>query len=143
VVNVAVVNRVSFNGGAGGIHAVPTPQERAFAQERHIAATQEQRQHTQEAARNPGLAARANGGHPAVAATPRPGAFNGPGVVGAHGAAARPGSAPPSGARPNPNNARQQPGRQQPQQAGRQQQPANQQRPKSQKEEGHHEPENR
>ena len=130
VVNVGVVNHVSFNGGAGGIHAVATPQERAFAQERHIAATQAQRQHIQEAARNPGLAARANGGHPAIAATPRPGAFNGPGVVGAHGAAARPGGAPPAGARPNPNNAHQQPGKQQ-------------QHPKPQKNEEHHEPENR
>jgi hypothetical protein len=131
VVNVAVVNRVSFNGGVGGVHAVATPQERAFAQERHVAATAEQRQHIQEAGRNPALAARANGGHPAIAATPRPGAFNGPGVVGAHGAAARPGGAPPAGARPNANNARPQPGKQQ------------QQHPKPQKAEERHEPDNK
>jgi hypothetical protein len=103
VVNNVTVNRVSFNGGAGGVHAVPTAQERAVAQEQHIAPTPLQHQHIQEAARNPALAARANGGHPAIAATPRPGAFNAPGVVGAHGAAAHPAGAPPAGARPNFN----------------------------------------
>jgi hypothetical protein len=46
-----------------------------------------QQQHVQQAAQNPALAARANGGHPAIAATPRPAAFNAPGVSGARGAA--------------------------------------------------------
>ncbi len=80
------VNRVSFNGGAGGIHAVPTPQERSFGQEQHVPPTSMQMQHIQAASSNPALAARTNGGHPGIAATPRPGAFSGPGVVGAHGA---------------------------------------------------------
>jgi hypothetical protein len=44
----------------------------------------------QQAVKNPALAASANGGHPAIAATPRPGAFNAPGVVGARGAPPRP-----------------------------------------------------
>jgi hypothetical protein len=44
-------------------------------------------QHIQEAAKNPALSAKVNGGHPAIAATARPGAFTGPGVVGAKGAA--------------------------------------------------------
>jgi hypothetical protein len=39
-----------------------------------------------EALRNPQLSAKANGGHPAIAATARPAAFSGPGVVGAKGA---------------------------------------------------------
>src|SRR5271170_8008090 len=90
VVNNVTVNKVSYNGGAGGVTAVPTTQERAAAQEPHVAPTQLQRQHIQEAARNPALAAKANGGHPAIAATPKPGAFNAPGVVGARGAMARP-----------------------------------------------------
>jgi WXXGXW repeat (2 copies) len=85
--NNVTVNRVSFNGGAGGIAATPTPQERMAAQERHVAPTPMQQQHIQQAARNPALGAKANGGHPSVAATARPGAFNGPGVVGARGAA--------------------------------------------------------
>jgi hypothetical protein len=78
---------VSFNGGAGGTAAVPTAQERAAAVEPHVPPTAMQHQHVQEAAKNPALQAKANGGHPAIAATPRPAAFNAPGVVGAHGAA--------------------------------------------------------
>ena len=88
VINNVAVNKVSFNGGAGGIAATPSTQERQFAQEKHLAPTTLQQQHTQQAAHNPGLFARANGGHPAIAATPRPAAFNAPGVVGARGAAA-------------------------------------------------------
>jgi hypothetical protein len=85
VVNNVSVSRVSYNGGAG-VSAVPTAQERMAAQESHVPATAIQRQHVQQAARNPASFAAANGGHPAIAATPRPGAFNSPGVIGAHGA---------------------------------------------------------
>ena len=88
VINNVNVTKVSYNGGAGGVAAVPTPQERAVAQEPHVAPTPMQRQHIQEAARNPVLAAKTNGGHPAIAATPKPAAFNAPGVVGARGAPA-------------------------------------------------------
>jgi len=84
-VNSVNVTRVSFNGGAG-IRAVPTPQERVAEREQHLQPTAAQRQHVQQAARNPALMAGANHGHPAIAATPRPGAFNGPGVVRARGA---------------------------------------------------------
>jgi hypothetical protein len=88
--NETVVNnvrtKVSFNGGPGGTAAHPSAQERAWAAERHAGATPMQRQHFQESARNPALNARTNGGHPAIAATPRPAAFNGAGVVGARGA---------------------------------------------------------
>jgi hypothetical protein len=83
--NNVTVNRVSFNGGAG-IHAVPTPQERSYSQEAHIPPTSAQVQHVQTASSNPALSVRANGGHPAIAATAKAGAFSGPGVVGAHGA---------------------------------------------------------
>src|SRR5271166_3114425 len=87
VINNVTVNKVSYNGGAGGVAAVPTPAERSAAQEQHVPPTPMQRQHVQQAASNPALQAKSNGGHPAIAATPRPGAFNAPGVVGAHGAA--------------------------------------------------------
>jgi hypothetical protein len=90
VVRNVTVNKVSYNGGAGGVTAAPTPQERAAAQERHLPPTPLQHQHIQEAAKNPALFAKANGGRPAIAATPKPAAFSGPGVVGAHGAAAPP-----------------------------------------------------
>src|SRR5579863_1979561 len=91
--NVTVNNRVSYNGGAGGIAATPTPMERSYAQEPHVAPTADQRQHIQQAARNPDLLARNNGGRPAIAAAPRSAAFNAPGIVGAR-AAANPPSQP-------------------------------------------------
>jgi hypothetical protein len=87
VINNVTVNKVSYNGGAGGVAATPTAQERLAAQEPHVAATPMQRQHIQQAAHNPALFARSNGGRPAIAATARPAVFNGPGTVGAHGAA--------------------------------------------------------
>jgi hypothetical protein len=106
VINNVTVNKVSYNGGSGGVAAVPTPQERAASQEPHVAPTPLQHQHVQEAARNPTLAARANGGHPAIAATPKPAAFNAPGVVGARGAVAPPPRAfgTPAAAAPRINN---------------------------------------
>jgi len=92
--NETVINntttKVSYNGGTGGIAVAPTPKERAAAQESHVPPTPMQRQHVQEAAKNPGLFAKVNGGRPAIAATPKPAAFHAPGVVGAHGAAAPP-----------------------------------------------------
>jgi WXXGXW repeat (2 copies) len=112
VVNNVTVNKVSYNGGAGGVAAVPTPQERAVAQERHVPPTALQRQHVQEAVRNPALSARANGGHPSIAATSHPGAFSGPGVVGAHGAAMPPprGVGTPGGAPGAPGSGHSPPG---------------------------------
>ena len=86
VVNNVTVNKVSYNGGAGGVAAAPTPEQRRAAQEPHVAPTSMQHQHVQEAVKNPSLSAAVNGGHPAIAATPRPAAFNAPGVVGARGA---------------------------------------------------------
>ena len=88
---------------AGGVVATPTAQERSYAQEQHFNATAMQRQHFQQAANNPDLLAKNNGGHPAIAATPHPGAFNAPGVVGAHGAAAPPPHAAPAVANTNGN----------------------------------------
>jgi hypothetical protein len=97
--NETVINnnttRVSYNGGATGIKAAPTPAERAVAHESHVPPTPLQRQHINQAAKNPALFARANGGHPPIAATPRPAAFHAPGVVGAHGAATPPPHAGP------------------------------------------------
>jgi hypothetical protein len=90
VVNNVTVNRVSYNGGAGGVIAAPSPRERSYVQEQHLRATPMQLQHRQQAAANPDLLARNNGGRPAIAATPRPAAFNAPGVVGARGAGAAP-----------------------------------------------------
>ncbi len=88
VYNKAVIvnntTNVSFNGGAGGITARPTPQELAVANERHIAATSEQTRNAEAAAKDPALSLSQNHGHPTVAATPHPAEFKGPGVIAAH-----------------------------------------------------------
>ncbi|MGA8706481.1 MAG: hypothetical protein WB646_05780 [Steroidobacteraceae bacterium] len=86
VVNNVTVNKVSYNGGAGGVAAQPTAQERQYSHESHIPPTGAQTAHVTQARSNPALFARANGGHPAIAATARPAAFTGPGVTGARGA---------------------------------------------------------
>jgi hypothetical protein len=88
VVNNVNVTRVSYNGGAGGIVAQPTRAQIAAEHERHLAATQIQRQQEQSAHDTPALRASANGGRPSIAATPKPGMFSGHGVVAAHGAPA-------------------------------------------------------
>jgi hypothetical protein len=83
VINNVTVTRTSFNGGNGGVRAQPTPGELSAAHEHHISALPAQRQHEQAARTNPSLRASQNNGHPPIAATSRPGAFSGPGVVGA------------------------------------------------------------
>jgi WXXGXW repeat (2 copies) len=82
--NNTAVNRVSYNGGTGGITAQPTAAETAAARERHVQPTAAQAQHYQAASSNPELRASANNGQPRVAATARPGVFTGPGVIAAH-----------------------------------------------------------
>lgn len=76
VTNVTV-NRVSYNGGNGGVNARPTQQQLAFADQRHVAPVSAQVQHMQAARGNQDLRASANHGKPPIAATDRPGAFNG------------------------------------------------------------------
>jgi len=86
VVNNVNITRVSFNGGAGGVQARPTSVQLAAQHERHLGLTPVQRQQEHEARGNSALRAAANGGHPAIAATPRAGVFSGHGVVAARGA---------------------------------------------------------
>jgi hypothetical protein len=87
IINNVTVNRASYSGGPNGVRAAPTPQERSWSRERHVPPTQVQVSHVQEANRDPALFAHANGGRPGIAATARPAAFSGPGVISAHGAA--------------------------------------------------------
>jgi hypothetical protein len=70
-------NRVSYNGGEGGITARPTPQQQEAERERHLPPAAAQEQHVQAARGNPELRASANHGKPPVAATARPGEFSG------------------------------------------------------------------
>jgi hypothetical protein len=86
VFNKAVVahnnaSRASFNGGAGGTSARPTSQQQAAAHEKHVPATALQTQHQHTASTNKALLASVNHGNPAVAATSKPGQFEGKGVV--------------------------------------------------------------
>ena len=71
------VNRVSYNGGSGGIEARPTPQEESFDKERHVGPVAAQNHHVEQARGNPQLRASNNHGKPPIAATTKPGEFNG------------------------------------------------------------------
>ncbi len=86
--NNTTINRVSYNGGDGGVNARPTPEQEAAAHERHIPPASVQVQHVQAAHNNPELRASANQGKPPVAATPKPGEFKGHEVVAAREAGA-------------------------------------------------------
>jgi hypothetical protein len=88
IVNDTAINRVSYNGGEGGVRARPTPQEERVAQLRHVPPVAAQLQHTQAARANPVMRASQNQGKPPVAATARPGQFRGQGVVPAREAGA-------------------------------------------------------
>jgi hypothetical protein len=76
VINNTTVNRVSYNGGTGGINARPTPAEEAAARGQHIQPTSAQIQHEHAASTNRAQFASVNHGRPALAATARPGEFD-------------------------------------------------------------------
>ena len=74
-------DRVSYNGGAGGIAERPTAEEESFAHQQHLPATNRQVKHAQQAMGNPGQRFSTNKGRPAVAATERPGRLSSPRAV--------------------------------------------------------------
>jgi hypothetical protein len=74
-------DRVSFNGGRGGVNARATSQQEAFGREHHVAPVAAQNEHAQAARGNPELRNSANHGNPPVAATARPGGFKESGAV--------------------------------------------------------------
>lgn len=76
-------NRVSYNGGNGGIRVRPTAQQEAAARERHVAPVSAQRQQMQDARSNRELWSSVNHGRPPIAATPKPAEFRGNNVVAA------------------------------------------------------------
>ncbi|MGA7292183.1 MAG: YXWGXW repeat-containing protein, partial [Terriglobales bacterium] len=71
------VNHASFNGGHGGISARPTATQERFAREKHIPAVSAQEAHLTAARADRSQFYSENHGHPAGAATARPGAFKG------------------------------------------------------------------
>ncbi len=100
--------RVSYNGGPGGLNVRPTSVQLAAARQRRFGPRNEQI-HQRDFARNdPNQRATVNRGRPEVAATPRPGVFKGEHVVRATqaGGAYR---EPPARERNNPNVQRQAP----------------------------------
>ena len=89
VVNNSNINRVSYNGGAGGINAQPTTAEQTAMRERHTDATAAQMRHQQASSTNRAMLASVNQGRPSIAATPRAGAFAHADSVSAEGAVKR------------------------------------------------------
>jgi hypothetical protein len=92
-------NRVSYNGGRGGINRAPLPAELAAGRERHVAALPAQRTLRTDASRNRNQSFKQNHGRPASAAETR-------GVANAHGIAPTPrGVQPGRSGMPAPNAA--------------------------------------
>ncbi len=81
-------NRVSYNGGQGGIVMRPTSQEERVVHERHFPPARPQEQNRAMARSNPEFRASTNHGRPAVAATAHPAEFRGRAVVAATAAGA-------------------------------------------------------
>jgi hypothetical protein len=107
--NMTVVNRVSYNGGEGGIRERPTEREQAVLEQRHFPPVTAQTQHVQMARSNLQLRASTNQGRPSVAATARPTEFGGHEVVAAKEAGAPyhpPANKPAPGGDPMPPHAR-------------------------------------
>jgi hypothetical protein len=95
----------SFNGGSGGIQRGPNAEEQAAARGPHFGATAEQTRHDSAARAMPSLRATSNHGLPPVAATPRPGVFEGHGVSVARGREAGFRSPPQATGHPGPSYA--------------------------------------
>lgn len=115
VTRTSTTSRVSFNGGRNGVHLRPTQAQRQAANRWASQPVAAQKEHMQAARRDPALRVATNHGRPPVAATAKPGAFRGPGVVGAkraggpyHGPAQGPSGhgerAVPPGERPQPQH---------------------------------------
>jgi hypothetical protein len=69
-------NRVSFNGGAGGIAVHANQQQEAVARGRHLAPVAAQNEHVQAARANPEARASVNHGKPGAGATTLPVGYN-------------------------------------------------------------------
>ncbi len=96
------LSRVSYNGGHGGINLRPTPGEMVMARKEHIPPTAAQLHQERLAGTRRTQWASVNHGRPGIAATVRPGRFNGRGVT----RAIRPGSRyRPAAYKAHPNRA--------------------------------------
>ncbi|HEY4949903.1 MAG TPA: hypothetical protein VIH88_06185, partial [Candidatus Acidoferrales bacterium] len=86
VINNRDANRVSFNGGRGGVNARPTSAEMAANRDHHIGATGMQKQQEHFASTNRAQFASVNHGQPRTAATARSGQFSGRGATASNNA---------------------------------------------------------
>jgi len=77
VINERTENRVSFNGGPGGVRYEPNRDERRAEHERHFERTSEQNRNFEAARGDRSFRNSVNHGNPEVAATPRSGDFHG------------------------------------------------------------------
>jgi hypothetical protein len=68
VTNNTTINRISYNGGAGGVAARPTAAGEAYVHARHVPPTREQSDHVQAARADRTLLASGNRGRPPVEA---------------------------------------------------------------------------
>ncbi|HET7929795.1 MAG TPA: YXWGXW repeat-containing protein [Rhodanobacteraceae bacterium] len=75
------VNRVSYNGGRGGIAMQPSAAQREYANQRRYQPTSMQTRQRDAAMRNPAQRFESNHGRPAVFATQHAGRFDGPHAV--------------------------------------------------------------
>jgi len=102
------VRRVGFNGGPGGLQARRSADEERAEHEQHIRPNEEQQRQSEMASHNRAAFASVNHGSPEIAATPKAGVFEGPGVVKAReGAPGERGAADAHGAaRGNPEGSR-------------------------------------
>jgi hypothetical protein len=73
---VSQAGSISYNGGAGGVQAQASAQQRQFASERHVQPTSVQVAHVRAASNDRGQLASANGGRPATPAAVTPTSYN-------------------------------------------------------------------
>ena len=104
IVNNTTITRVSFNGGEGGVAAKPTNQELLAEKEPHIPASKLQVDHARASSMRGEQFVSTNHGKPAIAATERPGEFQGKGVVSAKAAGKAVQAAPAPGGNVQPES---------------------------------------
>ena len=108
--NNRTVNRVSYNGGPGGLTTRPTANEERVARMKHFEPTRMQNRQVETARNNRDLLASVNRGRPAIAATPKANVFKGRDVVEAREAGAPYKPANREVAQPRANNSVPRPG---------------------------------
>jgi hypothetical protein len=86
IVHETIINRVSYNGGNGGINARPTREQEEIFHERHMAPLPAQIQHMQVARNDHDQRASVNRGRPGAAAVSRPGELHANPIVSREGA---------------------------------------------------------